>query len=243
MLYFRRWFKFPSPKELGMSEHDCAMPSNLFPNENNDRPTWEMFYARLKHDYPVKFFFASTLPDFIHMTYLKLIGWRLRDFKCWVESFFLRRDHLLDLRQPDKDTNSVDYYRHGWLETDHKILFSVFNCLTDFVEHQMDNFYRPSDEEVEKDDGTPGNYQYAGLRKQRGVHDEIMAIYHWWLNTRKQDAATRDELLHKWSKCRRSKNPETKRLWDEFHAKEEANEREEDEMIARLMKIRRHLWT
>jgi hypothetical protein len=240
MIYFNNPFNLPGPKELGMSDSDNAMPSSLFPNYNDERPTWEMYYERLKQDYPVKFFLSSTLPDTLLYAWRKTLGWKLRDGWWWFQSFIIRKDHILDLRQPSKDKLSPDYYRHGWIETDTKIVLALFTLLDQFMDGGLP-IYCPSDEEAEKDDGK--DYNYAGMKRQREQCLEIIAIHNWWKVERKHNLRMEEELLNKWSDAHHKKLPETENLWKELQAKRAQNEQEEDDMIARLMKIRRCLWS
>lgn len=244
MIYFKNPFNLPGPKDLGMSDSNYAMPSDLFlfPNENDDRPTWEMYYARLKREYPVKFFLSSTLPGALLYAWRRAIGWKLRDAWYWLQSFVWRKDHLLDLRQPGTDQLEADYYRWGWLDTDHKMLFALFNLLDEFMDGGLP-IYFPSSEEAAKDDGSEDNYQYAGLKRQRELCLEVIAIHDWWKHERKREHKLESELCSKWSDAHKARAPETESLWQELRVQTEKNEQQEEEMIARLMKIRRSLWS
>lgn len=69
MLYFKKLIKLPGPKDLGMSNNNYSMGSEFFPQEGV--LTWESYYARVKKEYPVSFFFASTIPNFFRSTWLR----------------------------------------------------------------------------------------------------------------------------------------------------------------------------
>lgn len=235
MIYFNKIFKFPSPKDVGMSEYHNGMPIDLF--NDDDRPTWSDYYTKMKHDYPVKFFFASTLPTFIRDTWFHLIGWQLRDFKWWFKSFIIRRDHLLDLRQPMIDKSSGGYYRHGYLEPDQKMLYAMFNILNEFVGESLnDVMYCPTEKDVRED-------EHGGMKEQLDRYFEIIAIHRWWNIDRLAEYKAYSDALRTWSEAKKAKSPDAERLFKELNAMEQANEATLDDMIARLMKVRRSMWS
>jgi hypothetical protein len=238
MIYFGNPFKLPGPKDLGMSDSNNAMPMRDF--SDTDEPTWEDFYARLKQDYPVRFFLSSTLPDTLLYAWRRTLGWKLRDGWYWLKSRVWRKDHIIDLRQPGKDQLEADYYRWGWLETDTKMLFALFTLLDEFMKNGLP-LYLPTPEQAEKDDGK--DYEHAGMKKQREVCFELLTIHEWWKRGRKVNCQIESDLCSKWSDAKRARSPETASLWQELLAKTAKNEQDEEEMIARLLKIRKCLWT
>jgi len=232
MLYFTKIFKFPNPKQLGMSDHCNAMPMRDFGNDDGS-PTWDDYYDHLKKIYPVKFFFASTLPTFIRYAWLSLIGWKLHDFKYWFISFIIERDHILDLRQPKRNKiGDADHYRHGYIDTDTKMVYAIFNLLTNFVLRQR--MYMPTAEEVAKE---------PILQTQLDKYTEIYAIYHWWNKDRKLEYKEADDAMTAWSKAKRSKSPDTKQLWDNLQNLNKRNEDKLEEMLIRVLGIRKYLWS
>jgi hypothetical protein len=237
MLYFQKIFKFPNPKQLGMSKHCNAMAMDWDDEEEDDHgeKTWAYYYNYLKKTYPVKFFFASTLPEFIYHTWLKLIGWKLREFKYWFLSFIIRRDHMLDLRQPKRNKQfDVDCYRSGYIDTDTKMIYAMFNLLTNFVEEQLVHMYFPTQEDIAKE---------PHLQHQLDQNNEIIAIYNWWNKGRKLECKEGDEALTKWHNAKKSKSPYTKILWEELKNIDKRNEDKLEEMLIRLLKIRKYLWS
>lgn len=235
MLYFNKIFKFPNPKELGMSDHRNAMAMDFdgrLWDDNGDK-TWSYYYNYLKKTYPVKFFFASTLPEFIRDTWLKLIGWKLRDFKWWFESFIIRRDHMLDLRQPKSNKfGDVDHYRHGYIDIDTKMVYAMFNLLTNFVLNER--MYMPSAEDIAKE---------PILQTQLDKYNEIYAIYNWWNKDRKLEYKEANDALTAWSVAKRIKSSYTKQLWDNLQALNKRNEDKLEEMLVRVLNIRKYLWS
>ena len=69
---------------------------------------------------------------------------------------------------------------------------------------------------------------------------------HWWQVERKQEYDNCDRLLSQWSVGRKDdidrNDPVTEKNWRMLCEAREGMEKKTDEMIARLMKIRRGLW-
>lgn len=234
MLFLRRLLKLLSPVDLGWSEYD-ALESKLFSGTTQGK-TWEDWHETVKQMHPVKYFIVETAADYLRRKCLRLLH-PFKEFHYWLVSHLIpsRRYHMLDLRQPG-DQDTPDYYRYGWRDTDSRMLFALFNLLNEFVEGEMPDYYCPTEEEVEKD---------PSLIHQRNFVFEVKAIHHWWNVTRKQDLKAHDNLVSQWSQARKEdgRSEKAAKLFRIIGAVEKDNEDKVDEMIARLMKIRRSLWT
>lgn len=223
-----KWWKIfhlPSPQELGWTDSDSnALPMSMFQRKGDDTPTWEDWEEKVRKEYPVRYFMSETLP----MWFRTRIQRPIKDAWYWVVCHLLpsRRYHLLDLRQPT--------YKFGWIDSDTKMLYALFNILNQFVEGEMSHWYCPSEEDVQTDNH---------LLYQRNNWLETKAIHYWWNVERLRQMDEHADLLHRWSEARKVDAPETHILWDELHKMEKVQEDKEDEMIARLLKIRRSLWT
>lgn len=157
---------------------------------------------------------------------------RFSDMKYWFVSHFIpkRKYHLLDLRQPKANGD----YRYGWLDSDHQMIFALFNILNNFVKNEMPHWYCPSEEEIAFD---------ASLLHQRNIFLEVKAIHYWWNVDRKRQDKRKDHLLHDWHEAKKISVSKEHQLWEDLRKAETALEDKEDEMILRLIKIRRSLWT
>jgi len=222
-----------------MSDHCNAMAMDFLDGETEEdehgNKTWTHYYNYLKKTYPVKFFFASTLPTFIRNTWLHLIGWKLGDFKYWFQSFIIRRDHMLDLRQPKRNKQfDIDYYRSGWIDTDTKMVYAMFNLLNNFVKQELIHMYFPTEEEIAKE---------PILQSQLDKNNEILAIYRWWNIIRKLECQEGNKALTAWSNAKRSHSINTKQLWEDLKRIDKRNEDKLEEMLIRLLKIRKCLWS
>lgn len=143
---------------------------------------------------------------------------------------------MLDLRQPcDKqDVSNIDCYRYGWHDVPEKMLFAIFNLLGEYLnkENPFDLSTEYSDEEIQDDDQ---------LKYQHNCYLEAKAIYHWWTVERKQELIYLNDLRASWFEKPKGEERKSARL---FVDQAEINfELKTDDMIARLFKIRRTLWT
>lgn len=192
--------------------------------------TWEDWEVKMRKEHPVRYFFAETLPFEFRMR----IKNPVRDAWYWIKCHLLPSYcyHKLDLRQPKREDGQD--YKYGWIDSDTKMLYAMFNILNLFVKDEMPNYYCPSEEEVQKD---------PNLLRQRHVYLEAKALHYWWNVERPRQNKRYSELLHNWSEAKKSGNPEEHRFWVDLHKFEEAQEVKEDEMVGRLLNIRRSLWT
>lgn len=225
-----RWFHLPTPRELGWSDYDALESRRLSPEIKGY--CWEDWHAYVRELHPVKYFLRETLPE---VTDRYFVGPILRPFKMfwhWTRHHCLpkHRYHVVKLSQPD------DEYTYGWCDTDHRMLYAMFNLLNEFVEREMPRMWRPSDEDLAKD---------PGLKDQRKLCNEITEIHDWWNITRKNSKRDIDDMLTAWHKVRfETKDYKlAKRLLTSMTKCENKLERDTDRMISRLMKIRRQLWT
>lgn len=246
MIRFNKLFKLPGPVDLGMSDNDHAMASEFFRN-NPTEYTWEQYYDRLRELYPVRFFLASTVPQFFHDR------WRdaarpFRDATYWLKCHCLTKHkyHLVDIRQA-ANVGSELPYTHGWIDTDWRMVYAMFSLLIDFVEKEMPHgYFVPSEEDAAKDDGTCDS-PYAGYKAQRERHDEYMAIYKYWMVERPAEEAKRSDLTMAWSRLHKASKgldtDEVKAAWKASRDAAASSEAKLEEMLVRLLKIRHCLWT
>lgn len=219
-----KWKILPSPIKLGMSDSN-ALGSKHFGNQPG-QVTWEDWEEKVKGMMPVRFFLVEELWPWIRQQWRKYVT----DPWYWFASHVIpsRRYHMLDLRQPKPG------YRYGWCDSDSQITYALFNILNNFVKNEMSDNYCPSEEEVEAN---------PGLLLQRNQWLEVKAIHYWWNVDRLRQQKAHDELLHAWSEERKADGPNLQQLWDDMKKAEKALDEKEEEMIIRLIKIRRSLWT
>lgn len=233
---FRKLFKLPGPSHFREGAKDYALPSRDFsPELGEDDYCWEDYYADLKRTYPVRYFFAETLVDFLRYKVAMPVTRPIKDAWYWLKCHVVpkHRYHILDLRQPD--------YTHGWIDTDTRMLYANFNLLNEFVEHEMPNFYCPTEEECNSEECWA-----ESNRKQREAYLEVEALHFWWNIQRQLDQAKCAAAVTAWHDRKHKQkifDEETERLWKEHLHLDEVFEQTETEMLIRLIKVRKSLWT
>lgn len=229
MKIIKNLFKLPSPVELGWSKYN-ALESRDFPNDPPGR-SWEEWHETVKSMHPIKYFFVKTLTFWFTVN----IWNKLKDFKYWIVSYIIpsRRFHFLDLRQPQ---GVCDSYQWGWTDVDSKMLYAMFNLLGEYLNKEdpadLTDYY--SLEEIEAE---------LNLKRQHENLVEAKIIYNWWTAERKEDYKVMDDLLMAWVEARRNKSPNVEYLWQLHKQCDEEFDKKEEEMLIRLIKIRKSLWT
>ena len=238
MLSFRKIFKLPGPKELGWSDSD-ALEMREFSDEPKGK-TWEDWDEYVKAQYPIKYFFAKTLAKFIRYKLWFPIKMPISNAWHWFVSHAVpsRRYHMLDLRQicDKNEISNYDCYRYGWSDVPEKMLYAIFNLLGEYLnkESVVDLTKWYSQDEINKD---------PHMKRQQDQIEEARMIYRWWLIGRKQARKEIDDMRTSWHNARKNKDPKKQEYWEQTQKLEEQFENTTDDMIARVMKIRRTLWT
>lgn len=261
MIYLNKIFKIPSPKDLKMSDNNYAMASEFFRN-NSTEFTWEQYYAKVKKDYPIRYFFAATFIQFfidIWNGFSKPIEDFIYKVKCHTLSKY--KYHLIDIRQPlpKNGVVNIDAYRYGWMDTDGRMQLAMIKLLNDFVEKEMTSkhYYKPSEEEIAKlkmEGETDKNkkIEYELLRHQLDNQKEVMTIYNYWNEEHKISDKHIEEQMMIWSdrrseviksSCDKCNDIILKAHHDRLNYLEQTRSEKEEEMLIRLIKIRKFLWT
>ena len=236
MLFFRKLFKLPSPVDLGWSKTN-ALESVIFSDEPKGK-TWEDWRAHVKELHPVKYWCAETAPDFVRYKLWLPVARPVENVRYWLVSHLVpsRRYHMLDLRQPCVKGSEQEGYRYGWQDVPEKMLYAMFNLLGEYLnkEKPVDLALHYTHEQIEAD---------IYLKAQQEAFEEATAIYHWWSVTRHEEIACCEKLFDDYIEARKTKAPNRDFLQISHRAQERLNEEKVDEMVTRLMKIRRTLWT
>lgn len=232
--FFKKHFLLPTPSELGW----CSNKFNALPMKDfsdNQEKTWEAYEALMKKDYPIRSFMHYTVKAALQQRCLWPVIRALKGAVYWLKCHTLKsyKFHLLDLRQPKLLSNgneNSDHYSYGWRASDSKIVLAMFSILDNYVNSEMKHIYLPSEEETD-------------LAYQRNAYLEVLAIHHYWKVERHELRNKYNDLLEQWSKCWKEfgrKDPRIKKLLDTVE--QNINDRE-DEMLIRLLKVRRSMWT
>jgi hypothetical protein len=174
---------------------------------------------------------AAWIHDIYDYSWLWYAARRIKDI-AWYPIVYrtTRRYHILDLR------DAGNGYGVGWYDSDSQILQANFLILKNFVEKE-----KPF-ELIDWD----YSEEYRTLAK------EIKDLYNWWMVER---AKEHKALSEEWDKRDLSWHTEPtengiyrRMIWTgddtkDLHKREEELHEKDTEMLIRLMKIRRSLWT
>ena len=206
-----RRIKPPTPSSLPM-RWLCDDAENTY--------TWEDWERDTRRDYPFRYWLTHTFPSYF---------WRpkhiVSDAWYWLKCHTLPsyRFHMLDMRNPGP---GIDY-THGWIDRDTAILYAAFTCLRQFVELE-----KPADPATW---GTDDGCDWSEHKKR---HDEVMALYDWWMRGRLEDVEAEQRALDAYME-----NMKDEGARNALNAATQHMEDREQEMLVRLVKVRRYLWT
>lgn len=162
----------------------------------------------------------------------------------WLRTHTIDRYHIIDIR-------GMDGYKWGWIDRDHAMYLACFKLLCDFVEQEDPGIGLRTLADYGIIAGSP---EEDAIQSQLVSEREIRAIYDWWKTTRNQEKEACERLLDgvdlswkkMWKKCEdgnyefvRTEDPR----WDRYSAEHDRLEAKDEEMLMRLMAVRRKLWT
>lgn len=215
--FFTKLFKLPKPKSLPIRDF-------------SDEYCWEDWKEENKKKYPIRYFLSETFT----MWWRVKISMRIDHYWYWLVSHTVRRYHKLDLRQPFTDTE--DDYKWGWVDECNQLVFANFNILCNYVNviNNSNVNFNYSDESLKKLEAHGDKAQAEHLR-------EVKVLYEYWTVHRKAKLKKRIELLRDWSKNKKNDHDQVR--WNALKQIEKEIDAEEEEMLIRLIKIRKGLWT
>jgi hypothetical protein len=160
--------------------------------------------------------------------------WGLRPL-YWLRCHTFTRYHIIDIRD--------EKYRWGWIDRSHAMLLANFKILVEFIEKE-----RPFDV-IDWDSDV--DHQHA--------RSEMMELYEWWKRGREAEADAVDAFFEEHHRHPAPGDefplgPDGMVTWNTGTWDTDENEstwfrmytdleKRDDEMLARLIKIRNFLWT
>ncbi len=215
--FIRKLFRWEVPRALPMRRFT---PTVEF--------TWEDWEARMRSQYPIRYFLCETVPRYFGYKWHCLDQWLY-----WLKSVTYKKRHLLDLRQP-KDSPLAHSYRYGWCDIVNRMPYAMFNMLIDYVEKELGGPEETQKfiDELKSREGPP---------HQIHTMEEALRIYKWWKVDRIAKLKAQDDIYTEW--YLKIHSSEGKVLFDKMHEEEEAFENELDDMLKAMVDIRRGLWT
>lgn len=170
---------------------------------------------------------------------------KIRDAIWWVRHRTTDRYHIIDI-------SGMDGYDKGWIDRDHAMYLACFKLLCDFVEKESKILMT---RDVTLADYTSETYQPTGdelecIKNQIDHENEIRAIYLWWKHTRPAEKRAHESVeLNSpplfdvdWQLNRSTEFYESQ-MWKDYFAEDQRLDEKDDEMLERLMKVRKYLWT
>jgi len=236
-MLFKKLLHIPGPKDLGMSKHNNSMAIALFRNYPGEL-TWEDYHARIKKEYPVKYLIKYSIPKFFSYVYRKATT-PIKDFIYWFKCHTIKEHkyHLIDIRN--------ETYKYGWLDTDSRMELALFSLLVEFVEKELDSYHTPTEKDAIADDQGIDPNIYTGVRKQYNNYKEYMSIYNYWKYEKPILDKQHSDKINEWYEAHKQ-NPFsklTKKLAKEKSIIEDNNTKKLNDMLHRLIDIRKSLWT
>ena len=173
---------------------------------------------------------------------LKTVKWlskwpRVEDTFYWVRTHTKDRYHILSLNEAEPENEHG--YKWGWIDRSEALALANFLVLRKFVEEERSLDCSEAIKKAEEEGDPHG--QLPLLRGQQEGHEEIMALYNWWVKDRFEEYKVFDEQ----EKVARDayRKDGTQENSDKYYEACEAENKREEEMLIRLVKIRKTLWT
>lgn len=238
MKFIKKFLSLPSPIELNKSSSN-SLPIRFFDNDENSY-TWSDYREEMKNDYPIRYFLNYTLISFFKLNINKI-----SNIWYWIRCHTYNKYHLIDIGQPETNTN--DDYKWGWIDEDHQLLLACFNILKKHVECRNSSEFNYSAtlegaETIKKrmiEEGSSEEEAEAWAFPLR----EMYEINKYWTIDRKKADRKKSDLLTTWHDSRRDKKPGVEEAWNALKIAEQEFDDKEIEMLIRLIKIRKNMWT
>jgi hypothetical protein len=221
----KKLLKLPTPVDLGWSSSNALPMRSFHPDVLGW--TWEDYHSQMKSKYPVRYFIFETLRRFVS-TYLLH---PLKNTKWYFIERWFKKNHMLDLRQVSW-VPGCDEYDWGYLDPRTEMLFACMNSLDRFVKeaHARSHLDWLESQLATIPDTSP---EKQVLEDNIMLYREALEIHKWWNVDRKTKFVKfSDEDDYSTDVGKRAVFDR----WEKF-------EQEEDEMMIRLMRIRRGLWS
>lgn len=189
---------------------------------------WKKWKDEMAEKYPVRFFFFNIVPNSVSDFFRYNVTKPLHDVK-WAILHRFHPKHQYNILKPRS-------LKPGYYDSDTRILHACMDELSEFVEWNERNDW----------------IDWGGDDKHKIAWTEMKTIYRWWNKDRAKMEEEADRAIRKWHDVYtkeggfdRTKNlsKRANRLSDEHQRLEDLIVATDEDMLVRLMKIRRFLWT
>ncbi|NBT08860.1 MAG: hypothetical protein EBS98_08680 [Chitinophagia bacterium] len=186
---------------------------------------WDKWDKHSKTKHPVRYWIAETL--------LK----KLQDIVHFPFDVY----HTISIYIRNRYISKIHYLKTGlkpgeYFDLDTRIFHALFNELVIFVEKEatIEHLTWASNLVYDEDYGVDSSYEHYGkLTHQAEASLKILELYHWWKN---RDYRPDPHKIF-------SKETHGKDYYKTIAEIEDSYDKEDDEILLELVKIRRELWT
>jgi hypothetical protein len=160
----------------------------------------------------------------------------------WIRCHFWNRYHVVNL-------SGMEGYDYGWIDSDSKMELCMWNILVDFVENEDPQVGLLTVEDYGE------NSEDECVKVQVEVDREIRAIYNWYTKTRIEQEKEVERLQSIWYdgatreadgdilKTINNRSEESEKNYRAYVEVSNALEQTTEEMLIRLLKVRKSMWT
>lgn len=177
---------------------------------------WDEWHVTQKKEHPILYFFILTVPEYISSRYYTIARLRI-SFKSKHSQ---KNHHIkIDVDRFIEPVNKSSLSSYSWMDSDTKILYSMFQILVDYIEKEK-----------------PGeSIDWNSDKEHRKAWLEIQKLYEWWIIDRPKREENCNKLLES--------NHQMDTGFKEYNLAEQKGDNEDTEMLMRLVVIRNYLWT
>jgi hypothetical protein len=181
--------------------------------------------------YPIHYWYIIIMCNFLKKTIIIPIKY----FVYWIKFGLIKKYHILDLRQPFVNKYNEDYYQYGFRDVSDRMLYAMFNLLNEYINDKK--YYYTNNLFINSDINNNCN-----LFKLKLILDEANTINNWWLIQRKEQFFYLSRLINDWQYAKNTGALNCNYLFELINQQERYIDQKTQEMILRLMKIRKYLY-
>ncbi len=147
----------------------------------------------------------------------------------WVRHRTTNRHHIINI-------SGMDGYTKGWIDRDNAMYLACFKLLCEFVELEDPGVGTREVEEYLSKDSEPAPGEREGIQGQVDREKEVRALYTWWTQERPAELKRIEGMVVPGWRAEDAN-------FTTYCDAQDAQEAKDEEMLMRLMKIRKSLWT
>lgn len=193
---------------------------------------WDEWEQKFKNEAPVRYFLFEELPN-----RFGILQRKISDIRYAIRHRTIDKYHIIKI-------NSL---KPGYYDSDTRMLHGMFSLLEDYVEIELavlNEWAEKQDEENPPVKKSAREHGISHLDWEMDLEEELQAksakeikeLYLWWKDVR-------PNRLDPWDIIKEMKDKEDESKYVHFEELEQEQYDEDTEMLIRLVKIRKALWT